>query len=128
MRVGPYLFWAPNEEKDVQLVHCLHAVSLHGSALKKAYLHLLLVVTLNLEKGGTEGRPPDAALVQGLAKSFPLGSVTSPEGQLPHLESGTIRNLSSYLKGCCEKKGGKTRRYHAVNCKARYKSIVSIIC
>lgn len=50
------------------------------------------------------------------------------ECQLPHLESGTIRNLFSYLKGCYEKKRGKTKRQHSVNCKARYKSIMSIIC
>lgn len=70
------------------------------------YLHLLSFVTFNLEEGGTQGRPPDAALEQRLATiSFFLGQLLPlSECQPPRLESGTIRILFSYLKGCYEQK------------------------
>lgn len=86
--------------KRIYSLSILHAALLHCSPLKKVYLHLLSFVTFNLEEGGTQGRPHDAALEHRLA------TISSLLGQLLPLSEcqRTIRILFSYLKGCYEQK------------------------
>lgn len=56
------------------------------------------------EKGGTRAGHLRLPWSRDWPNQFLLGSLSFPECQLPHLESGTVRNLFGYLKGCYEKK------------------------